>query len=58
MKKITVIATRLIATLASKLNTKTLLKIDNILIVLKLRKLRSIVTGELYSRNDLLSNIL
>ena len=47
---------KMISKIATKISTVNLLKIDNILRVLKLHKLRSIISGELMSRNDLLIN--
>jgi hypothetical protein len=49
--------TKIIAKIASKINTVTLLEIDNLLRVLRLKSIRSIVTGELCGRNDLLDNL-
>jgi len=49
--------TKIIAKIASKINTSTLLKIDNLLMALKLNSIRSIISGELMGRNDLIENI-
>jgi hypothetical protein len=49
--------TKIIATIASRISTKNLIAIDNILMTIKMEKMRSIITGELFSRNDLLSNL-
>jgi len=49
--------TKIIAKIASKINTSTLLKIGNLLMVLKLNSIRSIISGELMGRNDLLENL-
>lgn len=42
--------------IASKMSTTTLSKIETLAIVLKLKEVRSIISGELCSRNDLFGN--
>ena len=45
--------TRILAKIATKINTRSLVRIDWMLTKLRCYKLRSIVRGEVFSRNDL-----
>lgn len=47
---------KIISKIASKMSTATLSNIEDLAIVLKLKGVRSIISGELCNRNDLFDN--